>query len=153
MTEILDLGPIEERLAKATPGPLSVAIINPELDGGKWFERFRRDGPDTHTWVVWAPEHPDTVIGSDSQRPDHAIVSAITGNGPTSEANAGLYASTPTDLAACIAEIKRLRVMLVDGPRDCLDWDTIQKTGLFTDSATYLEWYSAEMQAGMELLK
>lgn len=43
------------------------------------------DGP---MWVVWAADHPLTVIGPDSQRPEQVVIVAITGNGPSSEVNA-----------------------------------------------------------------
>ena len=62
-------------------------------------------------WGVMAPEHPLTVGGWDA-RPEHAVVTCITGNGPTSERNAAFYAAAPTiaaDALAMHAEIARLR--------------------------------------------
>lgn len=71
-----------------TPGPLELAIMDPNKDPVE----FTRDslshgsGP---VWMVWAPQHPKTR--GTYPAPEHAVITATTGNGPASEANARLY--------------------------------------------------------------
>lgn len=38
--------------------------------------------------LVWLADHPKTTIGENPERPEHAVVLCVTGNGPTSEKNA-----------------------------------------------------------------
>jgi hypothetical protein len=75
------------------------------MDPNKDPVEFTRDslshgsGP---VWMVWAPQHPKTR--GVHPNPEHAVITATTGNGPASEANARLYASAP-DLLAALAGI------------------------------------------------
>lgn len=55
---------------------------------------------------VWAPDHPLTVIGPDRHRPEHAVMPAVTGNGPASEANADLIAEYRTACPALAAALR-----------------------------------------------
>jgi hypothetical protein len=56
-------------------------------------------------WSVWAPNHPKTV--GCHPRPVHAVTTCITGNGPTSEANARLYAAAPA-FAEALADLVKI---------------------------------------------
>jgi hypothetical protein len=87
---------IEARLAAATPGPLELGIVDHEREPGEWFRENLSYGTDSDVWVVWCPKHPLTV--GEAPKPEHAVLTAITGNGPQSEANAELYANAPSDL-------------------------------------------------------
>ena len=86
------LAEIEARASKATQAPLEVGIFDPELDPIDLVRRHLSYGAGA-IYNVWAPEHRDTRIGTDRSRPEHVAIAAITGNGPTSEANAEFFAA------------------------------------------------------------
>lgn len=92
MSEITErIEEIKGRLAKATPGPWARAIFDPELDPKAIFaENLSYGAGDVHS--VIAPEHPKSKL------PSHAVTTAITGNGPTSEANRDFIANCPDDI-------------------------------------------------------
>jgi len=94
------LDAIEARLKAATPGPLDLGIVDPEVEPGEWFRDHLSYGPDANIWCVWCPKHP--LTRGEAPRPEHAVLTAVTGNGPTSEANAEFYAHAPADLAALL---------------------------------------------------
>lgn len=98
-----------------TPGPLELAVMDPNKDPVE----FTRDslshgsGP---VWMVWAPQHPKTR--GVHPNPEHAVITATTGNGPASEANARLYAAAP-DLLAALKDLEEacayIRLVPCDG--------------------------------------
>lgn len=98
------LAEIAERLAKATPGPLDVGVMDPERGAGEWFLAMLAGSDSKVVNMVWAPQHPNTR-GS-YPRPEHAIITAVTGNGPQSEANADFYAAAPTDITWLLRKCK-----------------------------------------------
>lgn len=80
-----------------TPGPWAVARWDEAMDP---VEQFRShisygSGP---IWGVWCPQHPLTK--GDHPNPEHAVMAALTGNGPASEVNARLIAESPDLLKA-----------------------------------------------------
>ena len=97
-----DLEPIKERLAAATPGPLGFATAPAEGSSESPAEyvanAFTGYG---EMYVVW-----DT---STEGNPDGYVLTAVTGDGPRASANAELYAHAPSDLAALITEVEKLR--------------------------------------------
>lgn len=99
------LAAIEARLRAATPGPWTWTKTTGRQASREFLlGQFEgSDGPDLHGTGVGAPGK--TVEES-------CLSTAITGNGPTSEANAIFIANAPTDIAALIAEIARLREAL-----------------------------------------
>ena len=98
---------IEARLAAATPPPMELGTVDPEMEPGEWFRQHLAYGIDDTIWCVWCPTHPLTV--GEAPRPEHAVLTAITGNGPTSEANAELYAHAPEDLRYLLDLVAELR--------------------------------------------
>ena len=98
----LDLDPIKERLAAATPGPLGFSTAPAEGSSESPAEyvanAFTGYG---EMYVVW-----DT---STEGNPEGYVLTAVTGDGPRASANAELYAHAPSDLAALISEVERLR--------------------------------------------
>lgn len=50
--------------------------------------------------MVYIADHPKSVIGPDPQRPEHVVTLCVTGNGPTSAANAQGLIRILTVLAA-----------------------------------------------------
>jgi hypothetical protein len=84
-----------------TPGPLDLAVWDEMAkDPVEMFRNHISHGSGL-IWSVWAPNHPKTV--GCHPRPVHAVTTCITGNGPTSEANARLYAAAPA-LAEALAK-------------------------------------------------
>lgn len=100
---------IESRLNAATPAPLRLGMYDPDKDPVEMFRENLSHGSGP-VWLVTAPEHPGTIGGWDD-RPAHAVTTCITGNGPTSEANAVFYANAPADIRDLIAEVRALRLM------------------------------------------
>lgn len=93
---------IEARLRAATPGPWTWTRTTGRQASREFLlGQFEgSDGPDLNGTGVGAPGK--TVEES-------CLSTAITGNGPTSEANAIFIANAPTDIAALIAEVAELR--------------------------------------------
>lgn len=56
---------------------------------------------------VWAVDHQDNVPGDDPDRPEHAVLACITGNGPDSPVNAELIAHARTDLPRLVELLRR----------------------------------------------
>lgn len=81
-----------------TPGPLRLGIWPADWDHVEAFRENLKYGSGA-VWMVIAPEHPHSIGGLDDN-PTHAVTTAITGNGPASEANAKLYAAAPELLKA-----------------------------------------------------
>ena len=102
----LDLDPIKERLAAATPGPLGFSTAPAEGSSESPAEyvanAFTGYG---EMYVVW-----DT---STEGNPEGYVLTAVTGDGPRASANAELYANAPSDLAALVAEVERLRATVI----------------------------------------
>ena len=101
----LDLEPIKERLAAATPGPLGFATA-PAEDSSESPAEYVANAFTGYgeMYVVW-----DT---STEGNPDGYVLTAVTGDGPRASANAELYANAPSDLAALVAEVERLRIQV-----------------------------------------
>ena len=108
---------------KHTPGPLEVAIWDPENDPVEQFRKQMSLGGST-IWCVWAPEHPLTI--GKHPRPEHAAVTCITGNGPASEKNALLYAAAPELLEEHRKNLKTLRDLE----------DVLKNAGFYPDSVS-----------------
>ena len=104
-----DIDAIEARLNAATPGPLRLGMYDPDKDPVELFRENLSHGSGP-VWLVIAPEHPDTVGGWED-RPEHAAITCLTGNGPLGEANAVFYANAPADIRDLIAEVRALRLM------------------------------------------
>lgn len=100
-----DLTAISERLRDATPGPWTrTKTPGREKSLNFLLSQFEAsDGDDLHGAGVGAPGK--TVE-------EECLSTAITGNGPTSEANAEFIAHAPADIAALLAEVERLRQSL-----------------------------------------
>lgn len=107
---MIDLDAIEARLRSATPAPLRIGIYDPERDPVELFRENLSHGSGD-VWLVGAPEHPDTVGGWED-RPGHMATVAITGNGPTSRANAEFFQHAAEDVAALLSEVRHLRSVL-----------------------------------------
>ena len=99
---MFDLDMIKKRLAAATPGPLGFATAPAEGSSESPAEyvtnAFTGYG---EMYVVWDM--------STEGNPDGYVLTAVTGDGPRASANAELYAHAPSDLAALVAEVERLR--------------------------------------------
>lgn len=106
----MNIDAIEARHKAATPGPLRLAIADPDRDPVELFRENLSHGSG-EVWAVMAPEHPDTVGGWE-ERPVHAAIVAWTGNGPTSKANAEFIAHAHDDVGALLAEVRRLQGIL-----------------------------------------
>lgn len=104
------LGEIGIRAACATPAPLKVGIVAPKLDPVQWFKEHLEaaNNPDGAIWVVWCPEHPDSQPDPEG-RPTFAVLAAITGNGPTSKANAEFFAHARDDVPWLVDQVKSLQ--------------------------------------------
>lgn len=99
---MIDLEPIKERVAAATPGPLGFATA-PAEDSSEGPAEYVSNAFTGYgdMYVVW-----DT---STEGNPEGYVLTAVTGDGPRASANAELYAHAPSDLAALIDEVERLR--------------------------------------------
>ena len=99
---MIDIEPIKERLAAATPGPLGFATAPAEGSSESPAEyvsnAFTGYG---EMYVVWDM--------STEGNPDGYVLTAVTGDGPRASANAELYAHAPSDIAALITEVEKLR--------------------------------------------
>lgn len=80
-----------------TPGPWEVAVWDSAKDPVEQFREHVSHGSGP-VWGVWCPEHPLTK--GEHPTPEHAVMAALTGNGPTSESNAYLVAAAPDLFAA-----------------------------------------------------
>lgn len=87
----------------ASEGPAIVGILNPDEDPVELFRQNLAFG-EGKVWVVYLPEHPLSQW-DDPQRPDHAVLAAITGNGPTSQANAEFFSWCLTHKQAIVAAL------------------------------------------------
>ena len=97
------LAEIQERCDKATMGPIRVGIVDTTLDPLEWFREHLSYGADgADIWCCWLPEHPASQPDPEG-RPSHAVLSAITGNGSDSEANAMFYAHARDDVPRLLA--------------------------------------------------
>ena len=76
-------------MSERSSGPAAVGVIDPSIDPVENFREHISFGSGD-IWAVWLPEHPLTA--GEHPRPDHAVLVCITGNGPTSEANARFIA-------------------------------------------------------------
>lgn len=99
---------IKARVTAATKGPLLVCVAG-------------KDGHATETVEEAAQHAYDHVMAHDSATlymvaiaedftPNGTLVTAITGNGPTSEANAELYCHAPDDLADLVEVAEAAKV-------------------------------------------
>jgi hypothetical protein len=132
------LDEIDARIAAATPGPWRRwAWAKPKGGWGKLFRGYLSFGAsDERIEVV----HPDTEEDHPSKEGNRCV--AISGNGPTSLANAALIAHAPADIAL----LSRIVRMVADGkcPHSCdcgcdgelFDWRACAKP----DSDDFLCW-------------
>jgi len=97
---------IKARLKAATKGPLRLAHDPEGADSAELFAGLLSHGSGL-VWHVMAPEHPKTIGGWEDE-PEHAVIVCTTGNGPTSKANAELYAHAPEDLRRLLDENERM---------------------------------------------
>ena len=104
------LSAIESRLLAATPAPGRVAIADPARDPVDLYRENLSHGSGD-VYGVMAPEHPGTVDGW-AERPEHAVMVCLTGNGPTSRANAEFFAHAAEDVGALLAEVRRLNALI-----------------------------------------
>lgn len=81
---------VKAREAKATKGPLRVGIFDPEKDPVELFREHLSHG-DGPIWAVFCPNHPEAK--GTPEKPEFAVLLGITGNGPTSQANADKLAA------------------------------------------------------------
>lgn len=131
-----DLDAIEARAkaalalaSKATEGPWDIGVYDSDADPLELIKQYLSYGQgDVHS--VWCPTHP--LTRGARPRPDHAVLSAITGNGPDSEANAAFIAASRTsvpDLAtaniALVRYARRLRKIESIALRMSLRWDAV----------------------------
>jgi hypothetical protein len=105
MTRAERLEEIRKRADKATPGPWETAIYDKAKEPIEWLRECLSHGSGP-VHLTWCPEHPLTQ--GLYPRPEHAVVPAITGNGPTSEANAVFVAAARSDVPWLLEEITRL---------------------------------------------
>ena len=69
-------------------------------------------------WLVIAPEHPDTV-GGWGDRPEHAAITCLTGNGPLGEANADAQQKTSySEASDVLVEIQAARLIGIRSQSD-----------------------------------
>jgi hypothetical protein len=132
---MLDLEPIKKRLARATPGPwawrqdLFRHKYMQELKNGTWRARPGKSANDSWVMLLTGPQRRlkyvdetiDNVLNRRFDEFDFEWVialrwSQVKGNvlmgcGPSPE-DADLIANAPTDIAALIAEVERLRAEL-----------------------------------------
>jgi len=124
------LGEIKIRASLATPAPLAVGIYDPELDPVELFRQNLDAAVDQteSVWVVWCPKHPDSNPDPEGH-PTHAVLAAITGNGPTSEANAEFFANARDDIPWLIYKVESLRdacqAALLWAQADDWDWQQL----------------------------
>ncbi len=85
------------------------AVVDQSLDVVQWFKEHLSFGSgDVH--CVWVPEHPRTK--GEHPRPDHAVLLAIVGNGPSSEANAKRIVYLWNEAAAKISSLQSRLIAL-----------------------------------------
>lgn len=91
----------------ATNGPVCVGHVDETLDPGEWFKEHLKfgNGP---IWVAWLPDHPASQV-DDNDKPTHAVLLAITGNGPDSLANVEWLVSARRDIPDLLAAVETLR--------------------------------------------
>lgn len=92
---------IRQRAEAATPSPWEVGIVDPKIDPVEWFRQHLSFSDSTDVWCVWCPQHPRA--GG-----EHSVLSAITGNGPDSEANAYFIANARRYVIALLDRIAEL---------------------------------------------
>lgn len=100
-----ELQAIQERAEKATPGPWEWARFDDSKEPIEWLREMLSYGSGP-VHGAWAPGHP--LTRGTHPRPEHAVMPAITGNGPTSEANAKFIAAARTDVLALLEHIAAL---------------------------------------------
>lgn len=112
----LDTKAILARADAATEGPWEVGVSDASsrlMHLARIAERLSHGERDVFP-LVWLPAHPETRIGVDPNRPEHAVVVCDMGNGPKGDANGEFIAAARTDVPALCAEVERLRAALAD---------------------------------------
>jgi len=107
-------------VSEHTPGPLRVARApHPEsgLTKAEYLAGLERGGP--QLFVVIAPDP--------EGKPEDYLVTAVTGDGPASEANARLYAAAPEMAALLLSAYQHVSH---GGPKRGADADELRKAGL-----------------------
>jgi hypothetical protein len=107
MADSIDLAAIKARADAATEGPWEFGTA-PHPDSNETKAEYVAnascgDGP---LWVAWAPNLTDDGYAY--------LVTGITGDGPTSEANATFIAHAREDVPKLVAEVKQLRAELTE---------------------------------------
>lgn len=99
----MSLSALRAAYSEATPGPLAWGISPAEDELARHADHLSYGAGPSH--IVYAPEHPATRIGPDPKNPEHVAVVAVTGNGPTSEANAKFIIEATDAMPAILAAI------------------------------------------------
>jgi hypothetical protein len=110
-----ELDALAELEQEATPGPWEFGrpAVATEAEAVACFLHAYRGGPEGSFWVNW-------VVDSTPVRPeDNSLYVAVTGNGPTSEANARFNSAARNALPRLIAQVRELQRELLreDGRR------------------------------------
>lgn len=116
MTRSERLEEIRKRAEVATPGPWLWALFDEAKDPLEWIRECLSYGSGP-VHLTWCPEHPLTK--GQHPRPEHAVVPAITGNGPTSEANAKFLAAAREDIPWLLGQINELENALKSRMKIC----------------------------------
>jgi hypothetical protein len=109
----------EDIISQLSPGPYEWAIFQEgptqrELVIG----HFDKGSGDVH--AIWLPKHSGTSVGDDPERPEHAVLLCMTGNGPNSKSNAkALMAILNQRQFALDAKSKSLPIPTTP---DCVAW-------------------------------
>lgn len=108
------LAEIRARVEKATKGPWATAVYREDKEPIEWLrENLSHGSGPLHG--VWCPEHPLT-IGTHPD-PDHAVMAAVTGNGPTSKPNSDFIAHAREDVPFLLARVAALEEGLREAVR------------------------------------
>ena len=114
MSGPIDVDSLELLAAAATVGPWDGrATFDPARDTLEQVGQMLAHGSGP-TWLVMALTDPRSVVGPDPTRPKHAVIPALTGNGPQAEANAAFVAAARTAVPALIGRVRELEQRLVD---------------------------------------
>jgi hypothetical protein len=106
----LDTKAIRARADAATAGPWAEGVsdaMSNEQQLARLAQRLLA-GTRTKYPCVWVPSHPETRVGADADRPEHAVVICDLGNGPTGDANMAFIAAARTDVPALCDRVEAL---------------------------------------------
>lgn len=111
LEKLIDEVELRKLIDGASAAPYRIGHFDPQDDPVARFAENLSHGSG-RCWIVFLPEHPRTVGGWD-ERPAHAVTVCITGNGPTSEANARYIAATPPSVVRGLLDrIRELQALV-----------------------------------------